>query len=95
MFPVRFQDQRLHPKERVIGVSIGGERKAYPFSVLSTRGGNVLTDRVGGETIQIEFDAKASTGRVINEAGKEVPSLTAFWFAWFAFHPDTGLFGGN
>lgn len=92
MFPVRFQDQRLHPKERVIGVSIGGEHKAYRFQVLSARAGKALADRVGGEAVRIEFDVTANAGRVFNEEGQEIPSLTAFWFAWIAFHPQTGLF---
>lgn len=86
MFPVRFQDQRLRPNERVIGVSIGGEHKAYPFQVLSARAGKALTDRGGGETFKIEFDVTANAGPVFNEEGQEIPSLTAFWFAWFAFH---------
>jgi hypothetical protein len=32
MFPVNFDDNRLHPKERVLGVIIDGEAKAYRFT---------------------------------------------------------------
>lgn len=30
---------------------------------------------------------------VVTDAdGKEIPSVRAFWFAWFAFYPDTEIF---
>jgi hypothetical protein len=24
--------------------------------------------------------------------GRQIPAVTAFWFAWYAFHPDTEIF---
>lgn len=95
MFPVNTRDRRLHPKEQVIGVAIAGEYKAYPFSALARAGETVIADRVGGAPITIVFDPRARTGRVLDDQGKEVPSLIAFWFAWLAFHPETGLFEGQ
>jgi hypothetical protein len=92
MFPVRTRDERLHPKERVIGVSIGGEHKAYPFSALATLGVRRFGDVVGGRHIRVEFDAAAQTARIVDGNGQELPALIAFWFAWVAFHPDTELF---
>lgn len=91
MFPVAIQDRRLHPKEQVIGLSLGGEHKAYPFSALSRGAAKVLEDRVGGQRVRIEFDPEARTGRVFDAQGREIPSLIAFWFAWLAFHPETAL----
>lgn len=92
MFPVRFQDARLHPKEQVIGVSLGGEHKAYPFSALSRAGVRTLEDEISGMRVRLEFDPQARSGRVFGADGNELPSLIAFWFAWFAFHPDTAVF---
>lgn len=92
MFPVAIQDRRLHPKEQVIGLSIDGDHKAYPFSVLSRGGAKVIEDRVGGQRVRIEFDPEALTGRVFDAHGRELPSLIAFWFAWLAFHPETALY---
>lgn len=92
MFPVAIQDRRLHPKEQVIGLSLGGEHKAYPFSALSRGGATVVEDRVGGQRVRIEFDPEARTGRVFDAQGREIPSLIAFWFAWLAFHPETALY---
>lgn len=92
MFPVRFLDARLHPKEQVIGLNIGGERKAYPFSRLDAVPGGTLVDRVGGEEVRVEFDTASRTGRVLGPDGEEIASLIAFWFAWVAFHPETEVF---
>lgn len=92
MFPVAVEDKRLHPKEQVIGLSLGGEHKAYPFATLSRTGARVIDDSVGGRRVRIEFDPEARTGRVFDDQGREVPSLIAFWFAWLAFHPGTALY---
>lgn len=40
-----FDDDRLHPKAQVLGVSADGEARAYPLSVVSDQG--VVNDRVG------------------------------------------------
>jgi hypothetical protein len=40
-----FDDDRLHPKAQVIGVSTDGAAKAYPFGAVADAG--VLNDRVG------------------------------------------------
>lgn len=95
LFPVATQDKRLHPKAQVIGLTLGGEHKAYPFSALARGGRRVVEDRVGGQAIRVEFDAEARTGRVLDADGRELPSVTAFWFAWLAFHPQTALYEGK
>lgn len=92
MFPVRFSDERLHPKEQVIGVTIAGESKAYPFSTLDRGQVRTIEDVIGGQPVRVEFDAAARTGRVLAEDGAEIPSLIAFWFAWVAFNPETSVF---
>jgi hypothetical protein len=86
------QDRRLHPKELVVGVTLGGEHKAYPFSVLARDGRRLVEDRVGGQPIRLEFDPEARSARVVDADGRELPSLVAFWFAWLAFHPETALY---
>lgn len=47
------QDPRLPPMERVVTVSLGGEDKAYPFSLLVKEG--AINDRVGGVPIVVFF----------------------------------------
>lgn len=46
-------DRRLPPKERVVGVVIGSEAKAYPFSLLLKR--RVLADTVSGQPLVIFY----------------------------------------
>lgn len=87
-FPVNARSRSFHPKERVVGLSVDGAHKAYPFVELDASP-RPLVDRVGKRTVRIEFDAANRTGRAIDEAGREMPTVIAFWFAWFAFHPDT------
>lgn len=91
MFPVAFRARGHHPKERIIGIGIGGEYKAYPFVELRRTGG-WFTDEVGGYSLTIMFDADSDTGRIEDADGEEVVSLTAYWFAWYAFHPETHVF---
>ena len=42
--------------------------------------------------MRVEFDAAHRTGRVLDGGGREVPTVIAFWFAWFAFNPKTEVF---
>jgi hypothetical protein len=86
-FPVANRDHRYHPKELVIGVSLNGYHKAYPFAELSRTSG-VLRDRFAGQQLRIQFDAANRTGRVLDRNGREIPSTISFWFAWYAFHPE-------
>ena len=94
MFPVQHSDARVPLKEWVLGLSLGGVDKAYPFAALARRvdSGGVLRDRVGGQPVTIRFDAAHRSARVEDASGKLLPSVTAFWFAWAAFHPATELF---
>jgi hypothetical protein len=90
-FPVSHSDKRYHPKEVVVGLEINGKFKAYPFVELA-KGTGVLKDTFEGEKVTIEYNAEARSARVTDENKALLPSLTAFWFAWIAFHPETAVF---
>ncbi len=91
MFDITHFDPTYHPKAWVVGVEVEGTYKAYAFTELEKSPGT-LTDEVNGRTVRIRFNPKARSARVSDEAGKPVPSIMAFWFAWYAFHPDTEVF---
>jgi hypothetical protein len=93
-FPVKNKNAKYHPKELVIGINIDGSMKAYPFAELS-KGENLTSDSVNGSELQIEFDAANRTGRVLDDKGLEIPSTIAFWFAWYAFYPETDVYTLN
>ncbi len=81
-----------HPKEVVLGLDVGGVYKAYPFVELDKQGKNRFSDSVGGKLFNFDWDAVNRSISVTDSAGKPVAGIQGYWFAWFAFHPDTEVF---
>lgn len=92
-FPVNHKSQRFHPKERVIGIEVNGKFRAYPFSELGKTSGQFV-ERFSGIELLVTFDKANGSGRVESH-GKALKQMTAFWFAWYAFHPDTTIYRSN
>jgi len=90
-FPMGEIDRRYHPKEQLIGLSLGDKSKAYPFAELSRTQGK-LRDNFSRRDILIEFDAENRTGTVFGADGEEIPSTISYWFAWQAFHPNSEVY---
>jgi hypothetical protein len=90
-FPVAHRDRRYPNKSVLIGVRIGATAKAYPFEELDGDS-NRLVDHVGGREIVVEYDIAAQAGRVLDSSEREIPSFTAYWFAWVAFHPESEVY---
>lgn len=90
-FPVKNKDARYHPKERVLGIEIDGKFKAYPFAELSKTEG-VVEDSFQGHELKIHYSANSHSARITGQDAAEIPSINSFWFAWFAFHPETEVF---
>jgi hypothetical protein len=77
-------------KERVIGMVEGWAARAWPLETLQKRG--QLFDAIGPRPIQVAFNEKTETVVITDIAtGEELPYVTAFWFAWQAFHPDSSV----
>jgi hypothetical protein len=94
IFPVNNRNSQYHPKEWVLGIVVNGEAKAYPFSELAKQP-LPFADTVNGRTIQVHYDDPSKTAFITDAKGKPVPSVTGFWFAWYAFYPETKLFQGH
>ncbi len=94
-FPVAATSRLYHPKDTVIGIDLGsGGARAYPLRELD-RATTPLEETIGGVRLRIHFDAEARTGwveRLNDDSATEFPSVLSFWFAWYAFHPDTTVF---
>jgi hypothetical protein len=73
---------------------MNGQFKAYPFSELAKQGG-VVSDPVGGGKLQVYFDQTNQNARVLSHEGEALSAVVAFWFAWYAFHPETEVFRGS
>lgn len=91
MFPVTPVNNQLPNKERVLGAWAGNQFRAYPESRFSAEKPQI-TDRIGGKQITVEYDSQAGSLRIA-QADEGVAWLYSFWFAWYALHPDTSVFG--
>jgi len=91
-FPLSHQSRRYHPKEKVIGLLLNGVHKAYPFIELDKSTNSVIHDKIGGVDIEVHFNSQHRSGIIKLSSGKILPSLTSYWFAWYAFHPETEIF---
>ena len=91
-FPVSDRNALFHPKEYVLGIEINGKFKAYPFSELGKSKSGVVHETFQGQSLKIVYDAKHKSTEIFDGSGKPVPSITNFWFAWYAFHPDTEVY---
>ncbi len=92
-FPVKEKSQDFHPKEKVLGIKIGEVAKAYPFSVLEKTQNGLVMDQVNGVDVVITYNKEAQSASIRNSEGEALGGITLFWFAWYAFHPDTVVFG--
>lgn len=90
-FPVSKRSQIFHPKEKIIGVELKGQFKAYAFSELRQSNTSLIKDTFSNQQLEIQFNAQHQSA-TIKANGKNIPATTAYWFAWFAFHPKTEIY---
>jgi hypothetical protein len=80
---------RLLPKARVFGLDLGlGAVKAYPLDALPV--GPAVMDTLAGRAAKVHR-ADSLSAYALDAAGRQLPGVTAFWFAWYAARPHTAL----
>lgn len=89
VFPVKITRTELPTKAWIAGVVMNGAARAYPHDRLPD--GVEVEDTVGGSTLRVRYDRGSRRLTVIDAEGAAVPYVSAYWFAWQAFHPDTTL----
>ena len=94
-YGVNEKNDEFRNKQLVLGISIGREHKAYPFNELTEQGLPSFEDEFAGQHITVEWIESEDAGRILTQDGRELPSVLAYWFAWYAFHPDTEIFRAN
>jgi len=90
LFPVENEDNRIHPKTPVVGIEVDGDYKAYRVSDLDDN--PIIEDTFNGANIKVE---KLEDGRIVItnlDTNEEIVKEGDFWFAWYAFHPETELY---
>ena len=129
MFPVEYSDDRLHPKEIIIGFNQDDIYKAYKQSDIESK--VIINDSIGQTPVMlvslfsensrafvrvvddISLDFVFKDGKIIDSQTQSewnydglsisgtyngiqlerLPIQPGFWFEWFAFHPQTLVFG--
>lgn len=89
-FPVEARDDRVHPKTVMFGIEVNGVYKAYRESDLIAQG--TIDDTIGAVAISIKRDPAGIVSVTNIESGEEIVKEREFWFAWYAFHPETLLY---
>lgn len=87
IFDVRYTDNRLPPKDVVIGVRAGDQQVAI-HKELIRREGSVRTT-IGTTRVRADWDTDLDTARVEVSGGDQHTVMDAMWFAWYAFYPNT------
>ena len=90
-FPVENEDDSVHPKTVIFGIEVDGTYKAYKEEDLIKL--TSIDDEINGINIKIERN-NAGIVKVTNqETQEEIVKERDFFFAWYAFHPDTEIYG--
>jgi len=89
MFPVAHENEEIDRKSLVLGVELRGKHKAYPFKHLKP-GKNM--DTFQGEDIVIWYDETNHNAWLTETTTSEAKGTRLFWFAWYAFHPNTQIY---
>ena len=94
IFPVSRSDKRLPDKERVLGLRLGEESRAYPLAQLARVGR--IEETVSGTAVTVTYDRASDRASVTDAAsGRQIPATTVYWFAWAAFYPKTSLWSSG
>ena len=92
MFPVKHEDTRLSAKDKVVGISIGEQHKAYPLKLFRGRT-DPVEDTIGTTKITVVYNAAADTAHAVDAtSGKLLPAVVVYWFAWATFHPESPVY---
>lgn len=90
MFGVSRMSRALPPKATVIGIEAGGQAKAFAFSDLERAA--PVQDSLAGVVFTVHYDPGSRTAHIQDANGKVLPAVVGYWFAWYAFYPDTQVF---
>ncbi|MBI5620927.1 DUF3179 domain-containing protein [Candidatus Gottesmanbacteria bacterium] len=92
-FPVGKKDNRLGEKDFVLGIVVNNKAKAYWPPAVKKAGS--VEDRFADRIIMARYEKDTDTVRLFekkpNGELERINPFGAFWFSWFAAHPNTEL----
>lgn len=92
-YPLTASNSMLPAKERVLAIEVNGAYKAYPYSLLMSGKKMYTEDVFNGQKVQIQFHKDGYWAEATDGAGNLLTTTTAYWFSWYAFHPESEVFG--
>ena len=93
MFPARPTNNRLPAKSPILGVWSDGNARAYPLAAFNARNKS-LEQELDGKQFKLLYDPQRKSLRVA-EADDGLQWMYSFWFAWYAFRPQTDVYGAR
>ncbi len=92
MFDVNNVDNRLPYKVPLLGVWVGDKRRAYPVTAFQHLTEPLeIEQELDGKKFTLVYHPQAKSLRVA-KSDQGVRWMYSFWFAWYAFYPDTELY---
>lgn len=90
IFPVDNEDDRIHAKTPVLGIEINGKYKAYQEDQIKEL--RIIEDNFQNTNLKIEAKPDGTITITNLDTGELIVRERDFWFAWYAFHPETELY---
>lgn len=92
-FPVANQAPSTYAvKETVLGYKGSKQNIAFPFSELRKHDQEKFSYQFEGKPLTIHWDSQNQSAWISNSTGQQLSSTMLYWFAWYAFYPDTEVF---
>ena len=83
---------KIHPKEFVFGITVGGQQKAYPVEMLKAFNAIQFTDRIGGQEVLVEWDQDFGAASFTAADGRVLFANYDYWWTWLAQYSKTEIF---
>jgi hypothetical protein len=84
-FPVAAKSNQFPSKKIIYGIEVNKEYAA----IIKENIKDQKTIQLGGKTITITKDKVTNTLQAKDQNNQPVKAFDVFWFAWYAYHPDT------
>jgi len=90
-FPLSAESDKFHSKQLVFGIEAGKESFAVTRTHAKASGELIINSEIGD--ITVKYDPLTDTISAVDASGDHLKGFDLFWFAWYAFHPDTKVIG--
>lgn len=92
-FPVANQAPSSYAtKETVLGYKGKQKQIAFPLSELRKHDQGKFGYQFDGQKLNIHWDSQNQSAWITDSSGKQIASTMLYWFAWYAFYPETEVF---